>query len=118
MKLQLQGQQVRLRLSEADLAQLLANGRCTDSTWLSANSWWRRTLRLVDAQASFTHEGNAWEFALPRQAFEAFASERPRRDGYRAALAGGSGHAIELSVEVDVRDSRKHTLPNAGTGQQ
>lgn len=114
MKLQVKGQSIRLRLTEADLAELLATGQCSDSTSLGAGHCWSRTLRLVEADTGFTREGESWRFAIPRHAFEAFASERPRRDGYLATLDGGTSHAIELSVEVDVRDSRKHAQADNG----
>lgn len=114
MKLQVKGQSIRLRLTEADLAELLATGQCSDSTSFGAGHCWNRSLHLAEASAGFTREGDSWRFAVPRHAFEAFASERPRRDGYLATLDGDTNHAIELSVEVDVRDSRKHAQAESG----
>lgn len=109
MKMQVREQSIRLRLSEADLATLLADGQCSDSTALPG-ALWKRTLRLLDTDAGISRDGDEWCFSVPRLAFQAFASQRPRRDGYVTIIADGTARAIELSIEVDVRDSRKHAL--------
>lgn len=106
MKLQVQGQAVRIRLSEDELATLLTHGRCSDVTSLGTLGCWQRELVLVPSLAGgLVAEGDAWSLHMPRAAFEAFASERPRRDGF--LMPAGTCAGLDITVEVDVRDSRK-----------
>ena len=109
MKLQVQGQAIRLRLSEDALAALLAQGECSDVTDLGdAGRWVRRLLLVEGVGPAFEREGEAWCFRIPRADFEAFAAERPRRDGHEMLIRAADGSPpLALSVEVDVRDSRK-----------
>ena len=51
--------------------------------------------------------------ALPRDAFLAFAAERPRRDGF--AFACGP---LQIVVEVDVRDSHRVRRAASSTAGQ
>ena len=51
MKLQVQGQAVRIRLSEDELATLLTHGRCSDVTSLGTLGCWQRELVLVPSLA-------------------------------------------------------------------
>lgn len=104
MKLQVAASQLRLRLSEEELASLGADGSfhhavpCPDGS----NACCRLTLR-ADADAGDC-EGDLMDLrvALPRDAFLAFAAGRPRRDGF--ALDCGP---LRIVVEVDVRDSHR-----------
>lgn len=118
MKMQVQGQSVRLRLSEDELGSLLVHGEFSDVTALGSMAPWVRRLLLVEGDSpGFQREGDVWCFLIPRPGFEIFAAERPRRDGHGLVIPGGDGDApLELSVEVDVRDSRKR-LRAAGVGQ-
>ncbi len=115
MKLQVQGQSVRVRLSEDDLAALLEGGRCSDVTSLGTLGCWQRDLILVPALVGgLSAEGGTWSLRVPRAAFEAFAGERPRRDGF--VLPGGDGAGLDITIEVDVRDSRKR-LPRSASSR-
>ncbi len=104
MKLQIAAGQLRLRLSEEELALLAADGMfrhavpCPDS----GIALCRLTLE-PDADAGRC-DGNLMDLqvVLPRDAFLAFAAERPRRDGF--AFACGP---LRIVVEVDVRDSHR-----------
>lgn len=104
MKLQVAASQLRLRLSEEELASLGADGSfhhavpCPDGSIAHC----RLTLQ-ADANAGDC-EGDLMDLrvALPRDAFLAFAAERPRRDGF--AFACGP---LRIVVEVDVRDSHR-----------
>ncbi len=113
MKLQVQGQAVRIRLSEDELGSLLMHGRCSDVTSLGELGCWQRELVLVPSLAGgLVAEGDAWCLQVPRAAFEAFASERPRRDGF--LMPAGTCAGLDITVEVDVRDSRKR-LPRSAS---
>ena len=119
MKLQVQGQAIRLRLSEDALAVLLARGEFSDVTDMGgAGRWVRRLLLVQEAGPAFEREGEEWCFRIPRAGFEAFVAERPRRDGHEMLIPAAAGRPpLALSVEVDVRDSRKRrheVLPGPG----
>lgn len=104
MKLQLDGIRIRLRLSEAELDALLADGHL-DQSWTCADGSTAQCRLVLDPEgAGGRCAGNLMDLrvALPRAAFLAFAAERPRRDGFDF----GAG-AQAVTVEVDVRDSHR-----------
>jgi len=104
MKLQLHGNDYRVRLSEAELAQLLTEGTLVEAWPCPDTTRAQCRLFLHDAADGGTCNGNLMDLhlGLPRAAFAAFAAERPRRDGF--ALACGQ---LRVLVEVDVRDSHR-----------
>lgn len=104
MKLQIDGPHLRLRLSEEQLAALLGEGRLTSSLRCPSGERATRVLVLDETLTAPACAGDLMDLRvlLPRGAFAAFAAERPRRDGFTFASDG-----IEISIEVDVRDSRK-----------
>ena len=106
MKLQVQAQSVRVRLSEDELGALLTEGRCGDLTSLGTLVRWQREVILVPfVVGGLAIEGGTWSLHVPRAAFEAFAGQRPRRDGF--LLPGNYCAGLNITIEVDVRDSRK-----------
>jgi hypothetical protein len=114
MKLQIAAGQLRLRLSEEELALLAADGSfhhavpCPDG----ATAHCRLTLQ-VDTEAGQC-EGDLMDLrvVLPRDAFLAFAAERPRRDGFVFACG-----PLRIVVEVDVRDSHRVRRMASPAGQ-
>ena len=104
MKLQVDGDQLRLRLTEAELARLGMDGELEQAVPCPDGTAARCRLRLLETAATAACEGNLMDLqvALPRGAFLAFAAERPRRDGF--AFACGP---LRVTVEVDVRDSHR-----------
>ncbi len=113
MKLQVQGQTVRLRLSEQDLQTLLSRGECADRSALGPLGDWSRVLQLADIEhAECEQRGGEWSLRIPRAAFAAFAAERPRRDGLQFELwPEDPARALRVSVEIDVRDSTRQRGP-------
>ena len=107
MKLQIEGQALRLRLSEAELDTVLALGQLENRIACPNGHVATRQLALIDGAGEPSLRGDlmALHIDLPRAAFADFAAERPRRDGF-----GFSGAGLEVSVEVDVRDSRRHQV--------
>lgn len=104
MKLQVAAGQLRLRLSEDELASLGADGSFHHAVPCPDGSTARCRLTLqADAEAGRC-EGDLMDLrvVLPRDAFLAFTAERPRRDGF--AFACGP---LRIVVEVDVRDSHR-----------
>ena len=110
MKLQLQGQNVRLRVDEAELARLLAGENVVNRIVLGAAIEFRQTLCLgtgkdASTAPSLDVRDGGWDVALPREAVEAYAGQLPCRHALAFELGLGAGEAVELNFEVDVRDS-------------
>ena len=114
MKLQIDDTRLRLRLSEEQLATLLATGRLDADLRCPSGERAHRVLVLEDGLGEPACAGDLMDLRirLPRTAFQAFAAERPRRDGFSFAAGG-----LEIDVEVDVRDSRRRQVASgAGAG--
>ena len=109
MKVQLQGQLVRLRISEAELARLQAGGTVENLTRLPAGLALRQWLRLGKGSQPELRVGDAqgWGCLLPPAELAAYVARLPCREGLRLRLplAEGAEDAIEIDLEVDVRDS-------------
>ncbi len=109
MKVQLQGQLVRLRISEAELARLQAGGTVENLTRLPAGLALRQWLRLGKGSQPELLVGDAqgWGCLLPPAELAAYVARLPCREGLRLRLplAEGAEDVIEIDLEVDVRDS-------------
>lgn len=114
MKLQVDPGRLRLRLSEAELARLVAERIFQQAVDCPDGSTAHCRLALQAGLAAGRCEGQLMDLrlTLPEAEFLAFAGARPRRDGY--AFACGP---LRVSVEVDVRDShrRRADRPAAGS---
>lgn len=113
MKLQLDGARLRLRIGETELSLLLSEGQL-EQHWPCPDGQRAKCLLRLDATLPApTCAGNPLdlEVALPRMGFLAFAEERPRRDGYSFSTG-----TVAVSVEVDVRDSRRVRGAQSGHG--
>lgn len=108
MKLQIDGQQWRLRVAEDELQELLA-GRCLAvRSVLPTGAVLCVELALAAAAAArFEHHGDAWRIALPAATIAAHAARLPCRDGVAFAFPVRAGVVLALSFEVDVHDSRR-----------
>jgi hypothetical protein len=104
MKLQIDGPRLRLRLAEDELARLLRDRHLEAHLPCPNGGQARRAIVLEDGLAEANCDGDLMDLRvrLPLAAFLGFTAERPRRDGFSFAI-----HALEVSIEVDVRDSRK-----------
>lgn len=112
MKLQIQGQQLRWRIDEAELATLLAGEPVGDTTGLPGARDWRRALQLVSGDAPCLQcDDDHWLLTLPRAPVERLAQSLPSRDGLSFALMLGNGTPLELRFDVDIRDSRRQRRP-------
>lgn len=114
MKLQIEGQKLRVRIDEDELAQLLAGQPLTSRTVFAQAFSLGCTLTLVAADhASFTGQPDHWQIALPEPAVRDLAARLPSREGIAFVLAGQSeGDALELLFDVDVRDSVRKRKAN------
>lgn len=112
MKLQIDGPHLRLRLSEGQLETLLQEGRLDADLHCPTGERATRVLVIDEALSVPACDGDLMDLRirLPRAAFTAFAMERPRRDGFSFASA-----SLDVSVEVDVRDSRRRQAATASS---
>ena len=108
MKMQIDGQSVRLRINEAEWGHLHATGEVEDSTRFSSTFEQLRRLRLGDLDIPMIESSpGLFSVVLPRAGFEAFAAERPRRDGFAFEWIETGAGALSVSIEIDVRDSHR-----------
>lgn len=110
MKLQIEDQRLRFRISEAELTRLLAGTTLCDETRLGPSERRQRHLHLqpgTDPQLDW-RDGQITLY-LPRTAVEDYAAGLPRRDALRFTL-DCAGEAVTLDFDVDVRDSVRTRL--------
>lgn len=108
MKVQLQGQSLRLRIDEAELARLRDGEEITNHTALPGQGGCTQRVALKDAaQAEFSGTSGDWRLLLPQAQVEDYVQRLPCKDGLHYVLPVPSGTALEVDFEVDVRDSAR-----------
>lgn len=107
MKLQIEGQQLRVRIDESELSQLLAGAALEAATQFARAFAMHCTLRLTTQDdAGFSGLADAWQINLPDVAVREHAARLPTREGLRFVLTGERAQdALVLLFDVDVRDS-------------
>lgn len=106
MKLQLQGQRLRLRIDEAELERLLAGAAIVNATDLGAGFHLRQTLSVhADPQPSLQATSGEWRVGLPAASIREYVQRLPCREALAFELACDGGAVVSLRFEVDVRDS-------------
>jgi len=110
MKLQIEGQKLRIRVDEAELARLLAGETIEAHTQFADAFAIHFAMRATqDDDATFSGHADAWQISLPAATVREHATRLPTREGLRYTLAGkGAEDPLELLFDVDVRDSVKH----------
>ena len=115
MKIQLQGQTLRLRVNEDELAKLLAGCAVSNSTCLPSIGGSEQGVLLHDGtEATLMGSHASWSARLPRAAVQTYAGTLPARKGldFTLAAAAPGGVTLLLVFDVDVRDSiRKRGAP-------
>ncbi|MBJ6978272.1 hypothetical protein [Luteimonas sp. MC1895] len=110
MKVQLQGQSLRLRIDEDELARLLDGGVVANET-RAPGAALGHFLRIVEgAAATFAVGSDGWHIGLPDEDLRGYVSGLPSRDALEFTLGGGDA-ALALVFEVDVRDSVRRRGP-------
>ena len=106
MKVQMQGQRLRLRVDEAGLARLLAGEVLENLTRLPGGIDCRQQVRVIDGDAPLVQavEGG-WCFELPGRDLDAYIARLPCREGLAFRLPLPDANEIQIDFEVDVRDS-------------
>jgi len=107
MKVQLQDQTLRLRIDEAELAQLLGGASVGNRTHWPDGSVESQQLALGDAHG-WQRTGDGWKVMLADAEVRSFASRLPSRDGLEIALPVPGAEPLQLLFDVDVRDSVRH----------
>ena len=106
MKLQMQGQRVRLRIDEAELARLLAGEPVVNQLLLGTSAGFSQTLALgQDETPTLAVHSSGWAITLPSGAVSAYVGQLPSRHALGFTLDMGADPTVELDFEVDVRDS-------------
>ncbi|MGP1665174.1 MAG: hypothetical protein ACTS5I_04540 [Rhodanobacter sp.] len=109
MKLQINGQQWRLRISESELQHLREGESLISTSLLPDDATFRFQLQLVPvSQASMQREDSGWKFSIPAAPVDAYVQRLPCRDGLNFVLPVDAANVtFELAFEVDVRDSAR-----------
>jgi hypothetical protein len=114
MKVQLQGQALRLRIDEAELARLLDGKALRNETrWPDGQTRWQQ-LALAD-RPGWRWEEPGWCLWLAEREVRELAARLPSRDGLLLELPTPDGTALEVRFDVDVRDSTRQRLPKRPT---
>lgn len=112
MKLQIEGQSLRVRVNEDELALLLTERSVKGFTRFTREMTLTCTLSAVPAAAArFSGQADAWTIDLPLDDVKAHAERLPTRDGLLFELESGEGDPLQLTFDVDVRDSVRHRHP-------
>ena len=112
MKLQVQRQALRVRVTEAELQDLLAGAPLRLDLRFSGQDM--LSLELITGPETSVQPGDVWRLRLSRTELRDYAGTLPRRDALVAALTGSGGEPLRLEFEVDVRDSVKVRGPRKG----
>lgn len=112
MKVQLQGQSLRLRIDEDELARLL-DGAVVANETRAAGAVLGHFLRVVEGTSpTFAVGSDGWHIGLPGEGLRDYVDRLPSRDALAFALGEGDA-ALALAFEVDVRDSVRRRGPPA-----
>lgn len=120
MKIQIEAQQLRFRIDEAELADLLA-GRTVENLSRLPSGQGARLLRhsvsLSDGDAACNCTAEHWQLWVPRDALEQHARQLPSREGLRFSFDAVAGDAeqtaLQVTFDIDVRDSARKRFPKA-----
>jgi hypothetical protein len=116
MRVQLEGQTLRLRIDEAELAQLLAGGDAMNRTYLPDGRAEEQHIRLA-AQLGWQRNDTHWHIHLPEAEVRALSTRLPSRDGLHFDLPTPDGSNLQLLFDVDVRDSARKRLHKSSEGE-
>jgi len=107
MKLQIEGQHLRVRIDEDELAQLLAGDVVDAQSYFADAFAIGFELALIDAdEARFSGQAGAWRIELPQVAVREHVDRLPTREGLCFTLPANNGKdELTLLFDVDVRDS-------------
>ena len=107
MKLQIEGQSLRFRIDEAELARLLAGDSINARTLLAGGAVFAQSVALADiSDVLLSFESGFWKLVLPQADVAAYSQRLPCRQGLGFTWTGeGVDAPLQITFEVDVRDS-------------
>ncbi|WP_430389927.1 hypothetical protein [Dyella sp. 20L07] len=106
MKLQLDGQHVRVRIDEEELVRLLGGDGVVALTRFGDAFTLRASLRLGEiATPDLIGTVDDWQLTMPVHDVREFAARLPTRDGMHYQIPVTGGDALDILFDVDVRDS-------------
>ncbi|RUL66507.1 hypothetical protein EKH79_01365 [Dyella dinghuensis] len=115
MRVQMEGQTLRLRVDEAELARLLSGGSAENCTLLPDGRTEIQRIRLADALA-WRREDAIWNIDIPEADVRALSDRLPSRDGLHFSFSGSAAHPLEVLFDVDVRDSARRRFHKSSEG--
>ncbi len=105
MKLHVQAQSLRVRVTEAELQDLLFGSPLRLDLGFDGHNL--LAVEVATGPDSSFAAGAVWRLSLSEAALQVYAGTLPRRDALVAVLTGSGGEPLRLEFEVDVRDSVK-----------
>ena len=105
MKLQIDGQALRIRVDEAEFGRLLEWDDVVMHTLVPDTEFQLRLRPVAGGSLQLSCDGDDWRLDLPLPLLVDYRDRLPCRDGILAEQALANGAVLTLSFEVDVRDS-------------
>lgn len=104
MRIQQQGQTLRLRISESELARLMNGKTLVQSVYWPDGMAEHRQLRL-GADFAWQRRPDGWVVTLPESEVMQLVARLPSRQGLEFESPVPGAKALRVVFEVDVRDS-------------
>lgn len=115
MRVQLEGQTLRLRIDEAELAQLLAGSVAENRTQLPDGRIEIQQLQLA-ANPHWQRNDATWLIGLPEWEVRALSERLPSREGLHVELPTPTCGTLQVLFDVDVRDSARRRMHKSSEG--
>ena len=115
MRVQLEGQTLRLRINEDELSRLLDGGSVDNRTDLPDGHIEIQQLSLAP-RINWQREHTVWHISLPETDVRALSQRLPSRDGLQFSLSTPGGETLLILFDVDVRDSARKRLHKSSGG--
>lgn len=115
MRVQLEGQSLRLRINEDELTQLLGGGAVDNRTDLPDGHVEIQQVSLAP-RIAWQREHTVWHISLPEVDVRALSQRLPSRDGLQFSLSTPGGETLLIMFDVDVRDSARKRLHKSSEG--
>lgn len=115
MKLQVQQQSLRLRVTETELGDLLSGKALRLDVVFGGRPLFG--LQVACGPETSFEPGPDWRLRLSETALRIYGETLPSRDALVVELTGSGGEPLSLEFEVDVRDSVRVRGPTRRVGR-
>jgi hypothetical protein len=116
MRVQWEGQSLRLRIDEEELARLLEGGSADNRTSLPDGHVEMQQVSLSH-RIEWKREGMVRHICLPEADVRALSERLPTREGLAFSLSTPSGETLQILFDVDVRDSARKRRHKPSEGE-